>query len=407
MRFVKNKILIVLAIFVFVLYLTNDFSLIDIKETALIVALGVDKTEEAYEVSAQIAIPQATDQTASNAQAVITGKGKTVAMAIENIGVRTGWYPKLSFCNVIIVGEGLLNENVMESLDYFLRSNRIQDTAELCVAEGKAKDLLTAASPLNELSAFSLIKILQDDAESASTVTVASLREFAMGYYSKSGFSMMPIIKLLKAENSNAENKGNQPAVKIINKKATAQRSGGDQGGESKEKIFDGTTTALFNKGKQCAVLNKEQTLAFNLLRHKINESSISLEDANYSDGEATLLIGLRDNKGKVRLKIDEGRPVLEVDLKLTAKIEDADVSVSPRELAMGYVVPDEVLKEIESKLRELLNEVFTLSRDCGCDAFEIVDRLYRTQNKYYDGLKSIILNECKIKVNVRAVSFR
>ena len=86
--FIKSKILLLLALFVTVLYLSNDFSIIDIRQTALIAAIGIDKADDLYEVSVQIAIPQSTDQTASNNSAVLTGYGKTVGDAIEHISTR-------------------------------------------------------------------------------------------------------------------------------------------------------------------------------------------------------------------------------------------------------------------------------------------------------------------------------
>ena len=120
--FFKSKILIVLVFMIFILYLSNDFSLIDIKETAIIVALGIDKEENVIEVSAQIAVPKSSDQASESPGTVISGKGDTVAIALENIGIRTGWYPKLSFCNVVILGKGVLDGDVMENIDYFIRT---------------------------------------------------------------------------------------------------------------------------------------------------------------------------------------------------------------------------------------------------------------------------------------------
>ena len=120
-RFVKSKILLIIVAAVFVLYLSNDFSLLDIKETALIVALGIDKDGDEIEVTAQLAVPKSSDQAANTPGTTVSGKGQTVAQALENIGVRTGWYPKLSFCNVLVLGEGILHGNVMESIDFFIR----------------------------------------------------------------------------------------------------------------------------------------------------------------------------------------------------------------------------------------------------------------------------------------------
>ena len=66
MKFLRTYFLPIMIAFAMLLFFTHDFGLIDIKHTAIIIAMGVDKTDEEYEVSTQIAIPQATTQNVSN-----------------------------------------------------------------------------------------------------------------------------------------------------------------------------------------------------------------------------------------------------------------------------------------------------------------------------------------------------
>ena len=104
-----------------ILFFTNDCQLIDVQKTAIIVALGIDAAEDnQLEITAQIAIPQATDTQSSNSDAVLTAKGKTLFDALDNIGVTTGWYPKLAFCNLIIFGNNLIQKDFLPVIDYML-----------------------------------------------------------------------------------------------------------------------------------------------------------------------------------------------------------------------------------------------------------------------------------------------
>lgn len=398
LRFFKNKIFLLVTVFVFIAYLSNDFSLIDIKETAVVVALGVDKIDGIFEVSAQIAVPQATDQTASNQGVTVSGKGSTVAHAIENVGEHTGWYPKLSFCNVIILGAGMFDDDVMHSIDYFIRTIKLQDTVELCAAEKTAKEILSATSPLDELSAFSLTKILQKDAQTSSSVSYSSLREFSMGYYSKSGFSLMPLIKII--EDAKGEGaKGNQ---------SVSLRASSSSGGEEKGmQIFDATSTLLFSHGKKSGVMSPGHTAVFNLLQNRISETTVEVKNTLYDGKNTNLLLGIRDNRGKIKLRVEKGRPTLYVTLSLIAKIEDTDIAVAPKNLVSGYVVPENVLRDLEKKLYTTLDEIFENAKQHDCDVFEIKDRLFRTQNCYYEGLKGLILKETNVKISVTAKSFK
>ncbi|MBP5307529.1 MAG: hypothetical protein J6Z34_00140 [Clostridia bacterium] len=400
-RLWKSKLILLAILGILAFDLANDFPLVDIKETAIVVAIGLDREGEDYEVSAQIAVPQATDQAAMYKASVISGKGRTPALALENIGTHTGWYIKLSFCNVIFLGKSILEDDVMECIDYFIRTDRINDTVELCAADGAAKEIITATAALDDVSAFSVLKILERDAESASTVSFMNLKEFAMGYYSPSGFSLMPKIKVepaVKPESGNGTDSGGQEEN---------SGQGENSGGKKDEKIFNANTTVLFNKGKAAGELDEERTLLFNLVRHRTSESSVLLHDSDFYGHEADLMISLRDNKWRYDLKLENGRPVLDVYLTAKARIDDTNVIVPPHTLATSYTVPDNVLKDLEEKIESGLIGIFEECRDNDCDVFCIRERLYRTQNRYYEGYKDIVLQNAGVRVKAEAKSYK
>ena len=45
MKFLRSKFLIILSAFVFILFMTNDFGLVNIERTAIIMAIGIDYDE--------------------------------------------------------------------------------------------------------------------------------------------------------------------------------------------------------------------------------------------------------------------------------------------------------------------------------------------------------------------------
>ena len=425
--FIKSKLILILALIVTVLYLSNDFSIIDIRQTALIAAIGLDKSDGMYEVSVQIAIPQATDQTASNSSAVLTGRGKTVGDALEQIGTSTGWYIKLSFCNLIILGESLFDGDIMQPLDYFLRTDKIQDTARLCMAEKSAKDILSAKTPLDELSAFSVTKILEPDSESLSSIAATSVKEFAMGYYSESGFSSMPIVKLTEAEGDNGggnsasssvddKNEVNSRLVRcdLRNNADNAETSYASESGGGKEKssneisnIFDATSTVLLDKGVKKLVLEKDETLAFNMMTHPISEVSVEVPNVEYEGQNTTVFLTVKNIKKSIKLRFMGANPILELTLATDARLDDADVISDPGGLVKNYIVPDAVLTKLSEFFKNKIESVFEKSRNVQTDIFQVKNRLYRTQNKYFENMKNNILKDVKISVKVKAKSYR
>ena len=175
------------------LFFTHDFGLIDINHTAIIVAFGIDVDEnENFEISTQIAIPQASTSSSSNSESIISAKGRTIVEALDKIAVNTGWYPLFSFCNLIILGENALSGNVMKIINYFIRTDRIPDSAALCACEGTAKKLLLSNTPLDSVSSFALQKIIEQDYAKLNRIANINVKNFANGYYSKSSGGYLP-----------------------------------------------------------------------------------------------------------------------------------------------------------------------------------------------------------------------
>ncbi|MBQ7165298.1 MAG: Ger(x)C family spore germination C-terminal domain-containing protein, partial [Clostridia bacterium] len=181
----------------------------------------------------------------------------------------------------------------------------------------------------------------------------------------------------------------------------------GEKNSGKKDKIFDANSTALFSKGVLAGELDDKETLVFNLILHKTNETSLLLHDADFYGKEADLMISLRDNSWKYRLKIEDGRPILHVYLKAKARLDDTSRTVSPQTLSTSYSVPDNVLKDLETKIESELTEIFYKCKDLGCDAFRVRERLYRTQNDYFEGYKNTALKEAAVKVEVTAESYK
>ena len=130
MKTLKPKLALFALFLISLLFFSNDFGLIDIEKTAIITAIAVDKTQDGeYEVTCQIAIPEASNALSENQKAQMTGKGSTIGNAIKNVGSLSGWFPQTIFCNLIIIGNDVLEQDVIGVLDYFHKTMRVQDSA--------------------------------------------------------------------------------------------------------------------------------------------------------------------------------------------------------------------------------------------------------------------------------------
>ena len=86
---VRYYILIIVALSF--LFFSNDFGLLDVQKTAIIMAAGIDKEGEEFIITSQVAIPQDSKQGKATESVQIVSRGKTVADAFEEINAKTGW----------------------------------------------------------------------------------------------------------------------------------------------------------------------------------------------------------------------------------------------------------------------------------------------------------------------------
>ena len=181
MKLFKTKVFLIAVAALFTFFLSNDFGLIDIEKTAIITALAVDIEDGEYSVNAQIALPSTSDNNNHNLKAQISGKGYTIGAAIKNLGDLSGWYPKMDFCNLIILGKEVAESGAIDVLDYFSKTLRIQDSAALVQSEKSAKDILEVSTPLDEISAFALQKVVLKNVGFNRDVADSNVKNFVEG----------------------------------------------------------------------------------------------------------------------------------------------------------------------------------------------------------------------------------
>lgn len=190
------------AAFLLLLFASNDFGLIDIQKTAIVLALGVDASaqEGLLDVTAQIGSADANG--AAQASNITIEGVSTVGEAIARLNRRTGWYPTFVHCRLLLLGGQTAESDVFGILDYFLRSEYIEDSCLVALCAGRAQAALEAGAPGGELTANAIVKVFSGEAQKTGLVSAVSLREFAKGYYGAGASGRLPYLTLLQEAES-------------------------------------------------------------------------------------------------------------------------------------------------------------------------------------------------------------
>ena len=392
----KAKIVIFITAFAFLFFFSNDFGLIDVEKTSIITAVAIDKTLDKYEVTAQIAVPEATDTNSENLKAQLSGKGYTVGEALKDLGDVSGWFPKLSFCNLILLGNSLSQTNVIEALDYFAKTLRVQDSALVALSSGSAKELLEVSTPLDNISAFALQKIMLKNQGFDRDVAKSDIKTFCAGHYSRTSSAYMPIVKMISSQVGQKKEDAGSSSNSSNN-----TSSGGQSSSNKGNVLFDAKTTALFKDGYKVGELSPDLTFIFNAFNENFNASTIPLENVKDDNGNTSnYLLTVINHSKSIKLKMEEV-PTLYIKLSIYGKISDHAVDGSKDAISQNIPIPLNVKNFAENKLTQNIYEMVSVSQRTNCDFLNIKEKLYRHHNKQYNKYKDDILSVMKVKVDV------
>ena len=402
----KAKFILLAIVGLFTFFFSSDFGLIDVEKTSIITAIGIDKEGDEYLLTAQIAVPEATDTNAENQKAEISAKGKTIGEALKNTGDVSGWFPKLAFCNLIIIGNGLSNTNVISVLDYFAKTLRVQDSATVILAQDKAQELLTHSTPLDNISSFAIQKILLKNPGFDREVCPTDIKTFCAGQYSKGGSSFMPLVKIIKANASegSSQNQGSSSNSSASGQSGSSSSGGGGQspGNTTKNQdLFDARTTALFKDGIKVGELSPELTVTFNALKGPIDDTTIAVNDVSYEGKNCNFLLTIERGTSSIKLAPKEDFIDLNISLSLTCKIADVNAFGTEFALSQNLSLPKELVEKAEQMLYDRLKELVDKSVSSKCDFLRIKEKLYRHHYGQYSKFKDDYLSKLKVNISV------
>ena len=399
---IKPKFLIVAILLLFSLFFSKSTGSVDIERMAIITAIGIDLEEDNYSITAQIAVPEEDSTSTEKKKTHLEGKGATVGEAIKSISDISGWYPQLVFCNLIVVGKDFKEENVLTVLDFFAKTLRVQDSALIVYSKGMpARELLSESSPMDNISSFAIQKILHKKDGFNKDVAEINIKDFCADYYSRTSSSYMPIITVIKQQDSSSGEQA-QSGGNGGNKMGGMEASGGktpESGGNS---LFNAKTTALFKDGKLVGELTEDETAVFNLLTEGFSESTILVKDVKFGiyDKCNYLATVIKSNK-KISLNADNSSLSFNAKLNIYCKISDQNSTHSETVVSKNVPLPEEVKTALEEKITENFYSLIQKIKLTNCDILKLDQLLYRYHYKYYPNYKDNLLEKMNINLSV------
>lgn len=406
----KNKIFILIALITLAFFPQTISKPAQTDVRSIVIGMGIDKIidnkgEQAYELSAQIIVPHYSTSFNENAQ-VISAVGENVADAFERMSLHIGKIIGVGHCSIIVFGNGMSDENIMDTLDWFYRSKRLDNNAVVLFSKDTAKDILKTSIKADNNLSLSLNNIIQFNYDIDLTISQEILTLLDT-YYKGHGANLISVLNLVEEDylglsvqdpnsSSGSQNSG----------ESSSESSSGGENSESSQKtkyISNNGEVAIISNGKLVTILNSDQIRGFNQLIGSGKRGVVVLKNVNdeYFDN-AEISVTERGQFVSYKLGFSpNGKPRIEYNLRYKIRLEQVINGTNDDNLIQGY--NDYVSTGVKSAFKRFIKEncvmAVNFSKQYNVDCLGIYDKFDRLKHKeWQEYLNSLENKEDYIK---------
>ena len=295
----------------------------DIDNRLFVIGIGVDPSEKEeghYKVTLKLSIPVGSiKQEKKPTYHYLVHEGENIEEAIRILETHTDRVLEFGHTKIIMVNEALLQNNVKDVMDYFVRRGDMQLIAWVGAAKTSAEEVLRAEPKAEEAVSTSLTRHFDRTGTESPYIVSAFLFEFRRNSHSLGIDPVLPIIE--------TNDEGSQL---IVNKSIIVQ------------------------EGRPPLELSSRFTREYNSLANNLGGYSYKIE---HEDNNIVVNIG--KNKVKYKILTDNKKPTaIEMKIEMTGEIIESDKDLSLNNLKKyNKLAEDEVKKHIMKFLTTIQEE--------------------------------------------------
>lgn len=336
-------ILIILPCFL----LTGCWNAREINELAFVLSIGLDKTEDGFKVTAQIASPETYSKTSSGTGStenkpfwIVTSTGKTIFEAIRNMASKSSRRIFWAHIKVIIISEKLARGNTLEIFDFFSRNPELRLRTLIAVTPDEAEDIIKVKPEMEKDPAVYLEKIIENKSLTGKSYSIM-LKDFIEDYLDP---AVGPVVSRLVYDKSTPK-----PTVKT-----------------SGAYVFDG--------GKVSIPLKEEQTRGLLWIKNKM-DGSIMVVNCPEEGNPVTLEI--KKSGSSIKSYMENGIPHFAINIKADANITEQSCLTDFNNRKML----DGLSKSLEKAIAHDVQSTVAAAQDIDID-FTALSSVLHTQHK-------------------------
>ncbi len=382
-NFFKNKTIILVLVLIVWLF-PIAISLPEQSRTeSIVIAVGIDKTQNEYEVSLQYLIPHAATRDKS---LEISGvKAESVEKAFEKLYWNLGKFSGFAHCRAIVFNDDVATENLTFVLDSFLRQKTNTNNAVLINTSDSAKELLQTSNSLNS----NLYSFLNNSAFSNEYKGYEDLKSVGDFYNAYFGISKCLCINVLGLEKDDTKQSSEQSS--------SSGDSGGSPSSKPDKKMVNNRELAIIKNSKKLLTLSTEESKNLNLFNNNITKCTLEITD--FSDENfknASFLFNIFNKKINTKVYFKNNVPTIDYNIKvylrtsqvLSNNLMQSDYQIQQQRFSIA--LQERIKQEITNKLK-LAEQNF--KQNC-YDVINCEEMFYKFCCNQYKNYKKSINNQ-------------
>lgn len=349
----------------------------ELDKIAITVGCGLEKVDDGYKITVQIADTQKQGNSNSSTSPVrfknYTYTDRTIHEAARGILTKLPKKAYTKHMQILVIDEKIANNGINEIIDFWFREVELRNDFYVFVSKDSTPievlGVLTQIYPINSVGIRNLI---ENNFKYLGGTVLTTFDDLTSSYISKTKEIILPTIMVLGKDG---------------NKKDNLESS-------IPESLISLNETAYFRDNKLVGYLDKKQTIYYNLVKNALKTSIISYE----CDKDKFVTFEIIENKTDI--DIVKNKP--EVNIKVRAKGNLTSI------MCEYDISKNDGIKMIEKEgsleIKKQIDSLFKLSKDNKTDIFSIRDIYYKHNNKYYKNISNYndFFDNLKVNVDVK-----
>ena len=349
----------------------------ELDKIAITVGCGLEKVDDGYKITVQIADTQKQGDSNSSTSPVrfknYTYTDRTIHEAARGILTKLPKKAYTKHMQILVIDEKIANNGINEIIDFWFREVELRNDFYVFVSKDSTPievlGVLTQIYPINSVGIRNLI---ENNFKYLGGTVLTTFDDLTSSYISKTKEIILPTIMVLGKDG---------------NKKDSLESS-------IPESLISLNETAYFRDNKLVGYLDKKQTIYYNLVKNALKTSIISYE----CDKDKFVTFEIIENKTDIDIVKNKPEVNIKVQAKgnLTSIMCEYDISKND-----GIKM---IEKEGSLEIKKQIDSLFKLSKDNKTDIFSIRDIYYKHNNKYYKNISNNndFFDNLKVNVDVK-----